>query len=417
MRSAQQLAGDGSEEDVSTVGTVLLVQETCTTVDEAVNAWKITHTSEHEKESTEEGLGLRSRAADRAGPSGVVRQNQNGTTAAAAPQRTVATAATQQHQQQLQDATLKQQYIKCMKDIAFRSINLIEGGDYYFRNQLNTSAGQVQGDGNARLRRVMRDIASLSTDLPIGWNSSVLIVNDETRMDAFRAVIFPPEESPYANGAFFFDILLPPEYPSSPPKVQFLTTGGGRVRFNPNLYDSGKVCLSLLGTWAGPSWDPKESSLLQVVVSIQAMILGESNPYGNEPGYASQLNTASGKAASDLYNRSQRYNTVKYSMLPAVQAVVAKQQKSSSGSARGKLGAGALGAPKGFDEALQWHFKLKSTEIKRQLHQWKQENASSNAPVASAHRGSGRSGAGAIPDKTMENAVNSVVALIDQIQI
>ena len=30
-----------------------------------------------------------------------------------------------------------------------------------------------------------------------------------------------------------------------------MTTGGNKVRFNPNLYDSGKVCLSLLGTWSG----------------------------------------------------------------------------------------------------------------------------------------------------------------------
>lgn len=39
-------------------------------------------------------------------------------------------------------------------------------------------------------------------------------------------------------------------------------------------YDTGKVCLSLLGTWEGPSWDPQTSTLLQVLVSIQAMILG-----------------------------------------------------------------------------------------------------------------------------------------------
>jgi hypothetical protein len=48
------------------------------------------------------------------------------------------------------------------------------------------------------------------------------------------------------------------------PQVQFLTTGGGTVRFNPNLYNCGKVCLSLLGTWAGPSWQPGISTLLQV---------------------------------------------------------------------------------------------------------------------------------------------------------
>lgn len=35
------------------------------------------------------------------------------------------------------------------------------------------------------------------------------------------------------NGFFLFDILLPAAYPAEPPKVKFLTTGGGMVRFNP----------------------------------------------------------------------------------------------------------------------------------------------------------------------------------------
>jgi hypothetical protein len=43
-----------------------------------------------------------------------------------------------------------------------------------------------------------------------------------------------------------------------------------------------QVCLSLLGTWAGPGWDPKRSTLLQVLVSIQSLIL-VSDPYFNEP--------------------------------------------------------------------------------------------------------------------------------------
>lgn len=50
-------------------------------------------------------------------------------------------------------------------------------------------------------------------------------------------------------------------------KVQFLTTGGGLVRFNPNLYNSGKVCLSLLGTWSGANgeeWNEHTSTILQV---------------------------------------------------------------------------------------------------------------------------------------------------------
>ena len=61
-------------------------------------------------------------------------------------------------------------------------------------------------------------------------------------------------------------------YPTAPPIVEIVTTGGGSVRFNPNLYASGKVCLSLLNTWHGGAvcegWT-SASTLLQVLVSIQ----------------------------------------------------------------------------------------------------------------------------------------------------
>jgi ubiquitin-protein ligase len=70
--------------------------------------------------------------------------------------------------------------------------------------------------------------------------------------------------SPYENGVFEFDIFCPPSYPQVAPSVKLITTGGGRVRFNPNLYNCGKVCLSLLGTWAGPGWIPDKSTILQV---------------------------------------------------------------------------------------------------------------------------------------------------------
>lgn len=43
-----------------------------------------------------------------------------------------------------------------------------------------------------------------------------------------------------------------------------------------NLYEEGKVCLSILGTWAGDkneTWNPSRSSLLQAFVSIQGLVL------------------------------------------------------------------------------------------------------------------------------------------------
>ena len=53
--------------------------------------------------------------------------------------------------------------------------------------------------------------------------------------------------------------------------MKLLTTGGGTVRFNPNLYANGKVCLSILGTWSGPGWSPVQS-LASVLISIQSLM-------------------------------------------------------------------------------------------------------------------------------------------------
>ena len=47
---------------------------------------------------------------------------------------------------------------------------------------------------------------------------------------------FRPEGTPYSGGCFIFDIYFPPTYPKTPPLVNLQTTGGGKVRFNPNLY-------------------------------------------------------------------------------------------------------------------------------------------------------------------------------------
>jgi ubiquitin-protein ligase len=54
--------------------------------------------------------------------------------------------------------------------------------------------------------------------------------------------------------------------------VHLETTGGGTIKFNPNLYADGKVCLSLIGTFSGANatekWDPQRSSLFQVIVCV-----------------------------------------------------------------------------------------------------------------------------------------------------
>lgn len=80
----------------------------------------------------------------------------------------------------------------------------------------------------------------------------------------------------------------------------------GGWRLNPNLYEEGKVCLSLLNTWTGRGnevWDPKSSSILQVLVSLQGLVLN-SRPYFNEAGYDKQVGTAEGEKNSLGYNEN-----------------------------------------------------------------------------------------------------------------
>lgn len=62
-------------------------------------------------------------------------------------------------------------------------------------------------------------------------------------------------------------LQLPPTYPAVPPQVHYRSFG---LKLNPNLDESGTVCLSLLDTFDGEGvelWSPEISSVLQVVVS------------------------------------------------------------------------------------------------------------------------------------------------------
>ncbi|KAG7360473.1 ubiquitin-conjugating enzyme [Nitzschia inconspicua] len=120
----------------------------------------------------------------------------------------------------------------------------------------------------SKIRQLHRELVQYALDLPATPQGSIFVRANESRLDLVRVLITGPEGTPYANGCFFFDFFLH-DYPNSPPQGKFLTTGGSSVRFNPNLYQCGKICLSLLGTWAGPKWIPNKSTFLQVLISIQ----------------------------------------------------------------------------------------------------------------------------------------------------
>jgi ubiquitin-protein ligase len=170
-----------------------------------------------------------------------------------------------------------------------------------------------------------------------------------------RASISGPAGTPYAFGLFFFDALFAQDYPRDPPVMLFETTGGGRVRFNPNLYADGKICLSLLGTWHGHSasekWNPDQSSLWQILVSIQGMILVE-DPYFNEPNVEQMRGQPEGEAASARRNSQIQRDNIRWAMID-----VLKNPRP------------------GFEAAIMAHFKALRVPLLEQCKRWLQAEA------------------------------------------
>ncbi|KAK8368783.1 hypothetical protein V6Z12_A01G065500, partial [Gossypium hirsutum] len=146
-------------------------------------------------------------------------------------------------------------------------------------------------------KKIQEEWRILEKDLP----DTIFVRVYESRMDLLRAVIIGAEGTPYHDGLFFFDVFFPASYPKGPPQVYYHSGG---LRLNPNLYSCGKVCLSLLNTWSGnknEKWIPGMSTMLQVLVSIQALILNQ-DPYFNEPGWAHHRGTPQGELLSRQYN-------------------------------------------------------------------------------------------------------------------
>jgi len=230
--------------------------------------------------------------------------------------------------------------------------------------QMNTKthhyAAQI-GKGVVNREKVLRlaqEQASLATSLPLNYSSSVFVRIDEQNMDIMQALITGPDDTPYSGGCFQFDIYFPPTYPNGPPQVNLQTTGGGSVRFNPNLYNCGKVCLSLLGTWSGAegeTWNKDTSTLLQVLVSIQSLIL-VPQPFFNEPGYEAQIGTPRGDQNSRQHNETLRIATIEHAMIGQLKC-----------------------PPSGFEEVIRGHFYYKRDVIGRMCEAWLAEANQANS--------------------------------------
>lgn len=238
----------------------------------------------------------------------------------------------------------KEAYCQAMKQLQFSNYDIPSA--HRFMKYKDQKPSQTA------LMRILSEISSFKKDLPLNWESTIWARVPKSNFHLFSFLISGPKDTPYENGLFEFHGYLPSDYPNTVPQVLLHTTGGGKVRFNPNLYDSGKVCLSILGTWsgqAGESWNPKTSTFLQVMVSIQSLILVEQ-PYFNEPGWEREMHTEKGKQASNNYSEERMPSTIKLAMSEMIR-----------------------NPPNGFEEVVRTHFKMKKEEIINRTLIWEQK--------------------------------------------
>eukprot|EP01102_Stenamoeba_stenopodia_P020834 TRINITY_DN8260_c0_g2_i1.p1 TRINITY_DN8260_c0_g2~~TRINITY_DN8260_c0_g2_i1.p1 ORF type:complete len:474 (+),score=121.55 TRINITY_DN8260_c0_g2_i1:398-1819(+) len=271
-----------------------------------------------------------------------------------------AVAVQKKQNKEKEKEAIKQQYLEALKELQFDEKDII--GDSRHSYRYKSMADEVSSPEllKTKMKRLIQEMTTLSTSLPLFWESSIFVRVDSERPDVMQALIIGPVGTPYANGCFVFDIYCPNSYPSVPPKVNLETTGNGSVRFNPNLYNCGKVCLSLLGTWNGDqseSWNSVTSTLIQVLISIQSLIFVEK-PYFNEPGYESSIGSSTGENASNKYNENIRYETAR---------VAIKDQ--------------LLSPAPGFEDVIRKHFFYKKKEVISQLKKWKLSNTIENVNI------------------------------------
>ena len=123
----------------------------------------------------------------------------------------------------------------------------------------------------------------------------IFVIPDEEDITLARALIIGPDDTPYENGMYFYEIRFPENYPFSPLKAKFMTNDSN-TRMHPNFYSCGKVCVSIIGTWSGPGWTSCQN-ISSVLLTFRSLFL--ENPLWQEPGFADEIS-----------NRNSDYNTL-----------------------------------------------------------------------------------------------------------
>ncbi|XBI94488.1 hypothetical protein VPH35_031116 [Triticum aestivum] len=229
----------------------------------------------------------------------------------------------------------------CNKSLCFPRFDVLQitPPDHHYLDTTDEDGSR----GKNWAKAVQKEWRILENDLP----ETIYVRAFEDRMDLLRLVMVGAGGTPYNDGLFFFDLQLPLSYPIAPPQVYYHSFG---LRLNPNLYEFGTVCLSLLGTFDGEGtelWSPATSSLLQIVVSIQGLVLN-AQPYYNEAGYETLVGKPEGHRNALPYSKNAYLLTLR-TMLHLLHR-----------------------PPQGFEKLVKEHFRCRGRFVLRTCNTWLQ---------------------------------------------
>lgn len=106
--------------------------------------------------------------------------------------------------------------------------------------------------------RITREAKLLKEDKVPGINATQSLSN----FRIFLVSIEGPPGTPYEGGLFEADLLLPEDYPMSPPKILMKTK-----IWHPNIDTQGRICLDILKN----NWTPA-LQIRSVLLSLQALL-------------------------------------------------------------------------------------------------------------------------------------------------
>jgi ubiquitin-protein ligase len=157
---------------------------------------------------------------------------------------------------------------------------------------------------NSTIKRIASDVKCILNDERSLSLENIYYKHDEENILKGYALIIGQKNTPYGYGYYFFEFNFPDNYPFSPPVVRYLTNDG-TMRFNPNLYTNGKVCLSLLNTWSGEGWTSCQT-ITSILITLSSVLC--ENPLLNEPGVQENNN------AIEKYNYLVTYKNIEFSI-------------------------------------------------------------------------------------------------------